>query len=506
MRDFSYSVDHVRGWDIGITDIRRSVRVGVATLGFRSRSGVVMGARQNRRDCRGCGARLAADNSTSHCSACARREAQVVHAPEKPVEFWATPQFREAFASRHFGRVLKAYRYAHNPPLTQARLARWLYMSQPQVSHLEGDRTPAPSDLVRLERWARALRVPEALLWFRFTSSPIVASGERRGRSFGWFTIGASEPVANRVVGLPDVETLRAMTRTFRLLDNRFGGGHARSTVSQYLVAEGVPLLRAGRFRDGVRRELFGAVAEMNQLAGWMAYDMGDVEAGQKHLRLALQLCNDVGDDALAAEMLAGMSHHAAFFRSPLVAVDLARGARDNASRTGLGVLQAEAAVMEAHGLALQHDSKGAVAALRDAEVLFSGAEGSVVPEWLSYFDAAYLAAKFAHTFRDLGRPDEAEGFARRSLEMTEGYERGRLFNTALLASILADQRRVEEAVEVGFSALRMAGHLNSVRTVRYLADVAARLVPFRREPVVEELLVEMRVMGIVGSAEGQNV
>ncbi|QFZ22930.1 XRE family transcriptional regulator [Saccharothrix syringae] len=458
-----------------------------------------------KRQCRGCGARLAADNRAWLCAACGRRDAQASCAPVKPVDFWATDEFREAFASRHFGRIMRAYRFAHTPALTQARLGRWLGLSQGHVSHVEAGRTP-PSDLVKLERWARALRVPEALLWFRFQEASVESLQERRGRSFGWFTAGAPVPAVERVVGTPDVETLRAMTRTFRQLDNRFGGGHARATVSQYLVGEAVPLLRAGRFRDGVRRELFGAVAEMNQLAGWMAYDVGDVDAGRKHLRQALRLCKDVGDDALAAEMLAGMSHHAAFFRSPLVAVDLARGARDSASRTGLGVLQAEAAVMEAHGLALQRDSRKAVAVLREAEALFSAAEGSSVPEWLGYFDAAYLAAKFAHCFRDLGRSDEAEGFARRSLEMSEGYERGRLFNTALLASILADQRRVEEACEVGLAALRMAVNLNSVRTVTYLADVAARLAPFAGEPVAGELFAEMRAMGIVGSAEGQDV
>jgi transcriptional regulator with XRE-family HTH domain len=417
-----------------------------------------------------------------------------------------TEEFREAFASRHFGRIMRAYRFAHNPVLTQARLGRWLGLTQGQVSRLESLRDAPPSDLLKLERWARVLRVPEAFLWFRYNEAPVVSLRERRGRSFAWFSVSASVQAPERVVGLPEVETLRAMTRTFRQLDNRFGGGHARSTVSHYLVGEAVPMLRGGRFRDGVRQELVRAVAEMNQLAGWMAYDVGDVEAGRKHLRLALQLCKDVGDDALAAEMLAGLSHHAAFFRSPLVAVDLARGARDNASRTGFGALQAEAAVMEAHGLALQRDSKAAVAALRDAETLFCAAEGAEVPEWLGYFDAAYLAAKFAHTFRDLGRPDEAEGFARRSLEMSEGYERGRLFNTALLASILADQRRVEEACAVGLSALRMAGNLNSVRTVTYLADVATRLAPFAGEPAVEELVGEMRAMGIVGLAEGQDV
>ena len=38
-----------------------------------------------------------------------------------------------------------------------------------------------------------------------------------------------------------------------------------------------LPLFRAGRCRDDVRRDLFAAVAELNQLAGWMAYDVGDV-------------------------------------------------------------------------------------------------------------------------------------------------------------------------------------------------------------------------------------
>ncbi|MEU5694203.1 helix-turn-helix transcriptional regulator [Actinosynnema sp. NPDC020468] len=447
---------------------------------------------------------MATDNNCSLCAACGRQDERLVRAPEKPTEFWMASDFRDAFVDRHFGRVIYAYRYAHNPPLTQDMVARWLNLSQGQVSNLERA-VRAPQELVKLERWARALRVPEALLWFRLSEAPGSGRGGGGSRGFGWFTETVPFVPDARGVGLPEVEVMRGMTRTFRQLDNRFGGGHARSVVGNYLVGEAVPMLRGGRFRDGVRRELFAAVAELNQLAGWMAYDTGDVDSGRRHLRQALALCKEVGDDALAAEMLAGMSHHAAFCRVPVLAVDLARGARVTASRTPFGVLQAEAAVMEAHGLALQRNVKGAVAALNDAERLFSAADGEV-PEWLGYFDAAYLAAKFAHCFRDLGRPDEAEGFARRSLKMIEGYERGRLFNTALLASILADQRRVEEACEVGLAALRMAGTFDSVRTVAYLMDVVTRLVPFRGEPAVEELFAGMRAAGITGSAEGQHV
>jgi hypothetical protein len=48
-----------------------------------------------------------------------------------------------------------------------------------------------------------------------------------------------------------------------------------------------------------------------------------------------MHLCQDVGDDALAGEMLAGMSNQAAFLRSADLAVDLARGAKNNAKRPG---------------------------------------------------------------------------------------------------------------------------------------------------------------------------
>jgi tetratricopeptide (TPR) repeat protein len=143
---------------------------------------------------------------------------------------------------------------------------------------------------------------------------------------------------------------------------------------------------------------------------------------------------------------------------------------------------------MEAHGLALMSDAKGCLAALRESEQAFAAAENRDRPEWLAYFDAAYLAAKFGHCFRDLVRMTEAERFARRSLDMIDGYDRGRLFNLALLASILADQGRVEEACETGSAAVRPASEVQSVRTVVYLVDLSHRLAPFRAEPAVRVL------------------
>jgi hypothetical protein len=464
----------------------------------------------NKRWCR-CGTRLSRDNRGATCTACTKRLADLLVGPPTVARsFWDDPAISRALEAQHMGQVIRAYRTHPDHPadIPQDTVAGWLSMSQSSLSRLEAGRPFAKLD--QLVQIANVLDIPVGLLWFRMPRSQTSRGleplrwfqlnhdhvhGSRATSSnsgFGWFTTPPAG-VAERFVSAADVAMLQTMTRTFRQLDNRFGGGHARSTVSHYLVGEAAPMLRAGQFREGVRRELFGAVAELNQLARWMAYDVG---SGRKHLGRALQLCQTVGDDALAAEMLAGMSHHAAFGRSPLVAIDLARAARDNVGRAGIAALMAESAVMEAHGLALRHDASGCLAALRDAEASFSSA-GPDVPEWLRYFDTAYMAAKFAHCFRDLGRPKEAERFARRSLEMTDGYDRGRLFNTALLASILADQRRVEEASAIGIAALRMAANMHSVRTVKYLEDVARRLRPFHAEPEVKALYAEMTAAGI---------
>ncbi len=104
---------------------------------------------------------------------------------------------------------------------------------------------------------------------------------------------------------------------------------------------------------------------------------------------------------------------------------------------------------------------------LRESEQAFAAAQQRDRPEWLGYFDGAYLAAKFGPCFRDLGRPADAERFARRSLDMLDGYDRGRLFNLALLASALAEQGKVEEACEIGSAALRCALRATSDRSGR---------------------------------------
>ena len=277
------------------------------------------------------------------------------------------------------------------------------------------------------------------------------------------------------------------MTRTFRRLDNLYGAGQIRIALVQYLDADVAPTLRTGT-PDSLGRRFLSAVAEATQLAGWLAYDSCDHGAGQRYFLQALHLAKVAQDRALGAEILAAMSHQAIFLRKPQSALEYADAAYQTATQEKLPALVAEALIMRAHALALQGKAPECVHALHEAEVILAGAERKNDPHWISYLDEAYLAAIAGHSFRRLGQPRQAERFARRSLDMTPDYVRGRLFNTVLLAQAYLLYKDIEQACVVGHQALDLAETVSSARATTQISSLLGDLAPWRSEPTVKNL------------------
>lgn len=315
----------------------------------------------------------------------------------------------------------------------------------------------------------------------QFVRGATFSAGAFLAPAMRWLTAPLDEQPTGRGhhdVDEPDVDTIRQMTATWRALDNQYGGAVLRETVVRYLGSDVSPLLRDGRFSPTTGRTLFAAAAELTQLAGWMSYDAGMHGLAQRYLIQALRLATAASDRPLGAEILAAMSHQAAYLRQPNEAVDLARAAARTAADAGIPALVAGAAVVEAHGHAVRLDEAACAAALDRAERALDKADRSRDPAWIGYFDEAYLAAKFGHCFAALGRGDLAERFAVRSLDMDPRYVRGRQFNLALHAVCLAQQNDVDQAAAVGLEAVDLAAGLRSTRAVDYVRDLADRLAP----------------------------
>ncbi|WP_063003129.1 hypothetical protein [Nocardia salmonicida] len=303
-----------------------------------------------------------------------------------------------------------------------------------------------------------------------------------------WLTLpGPEHPVSStgyRRIGQADVDAVRTMTTAFVELDNRVGGGRIRSTVVHYLHTSVAPMLH-GTYTEDVGRRLYAASAELTKLAGWAAYDLEEHGLAQRYLIQALRQARAAGDAALSAEILGAMSHQAVYVGRAGDAVDLARAARIAARTAGSPTLEAGCLMAEAHGHAARFDRSTCTATLVSAERAFGRADPHR-PMWLSYLDTAYMSAITAHCFRDLGDHKRASELAFDSLNMSEGYLRGRAFNLCLLASSLAaDDPR--EAVNIGDQALELAGEVESKRTGAYLRDVRARLAPHDTIPEVAE-------------------
>ncbi len=323
----------------------------------------------------------------------------------------------------------------------------------------------------------------------RFLIGASYAAAVYPAASMRWLTMPAPEHPTScaglRRIGQSDIDAVRKMNSAFRDLDNRVGGGKVRSTLVQYLHSSVAPLLR-GSYTEPIGRQLFATTAELTKLAGWAAYDLEEHGLAQRYLIQALRMSRAAGDAGLGAEILAAMSHQAIYVGRPGDAIDLARAARISARSAGLAALESECHVIEAHGHAARADSSSCAGSLNAAQRAFARAEGAR-PPWLEYFDEAYLSAKTAHCFRDTARTARTARtahFAERSLNMSDGYVRGRAFNLCLLASARADDDP-HEAVRISTEALEIVSGLESQRTLAYLRDLRHRLARYATLPDV---------------------
>lgn len=332
------------------------------------------------------------------------------------------------------------------------------------------------------ELWAEDMNRRQFLQGSSFVVSGFLAPAAQWATSGGSRTVRATGPVR---VGGADVATLRDLTTAYRRSDNRSGGGAARDRVVRTLNFEIAHLLQRGRFNEATGRELTKVAAEMTQLAGWMSYDSGMYGLSQRYLVQALGLATAAGDDALAGEVLAAMAHQSAYLGNGGEAVHLARAAAVAGHRSGQRHLVAEAAVLEAQGHARLRDVKAVAVAVACAERELDRADQASGPAYLTYLDEAYMSAKFGHVFRELGDGKRTVAFAEKSLDMKPGYERGHVFNLALLAHGHAQLGNVDQAVHIGSKAASLASTMRSERAVSYVRAVATTLKRYQQDEAV---------------------
>ncbi|MFD9133670.1 hypothetical protein ACFVZA_14795 [Streptomyces bottropensis] len=323
------------------------------------------------------------------------------------------------------------------------------------------------ADLAEAEPLVRAQ--PDSAAWNTATLRWLVAPPD-----------AAPTRTGGQAIGAVDVEMVRSTADVFSTLDGKFGGGHARRALIQYLHTDVRPMLD-GQYSDAVGRQLHSAVAEALLLAGWMSYDSGLHGIAQRYFIQALRMTQTAGDRLLGGSVLSAMSHQATFMGRYQDAVTLARAAYMGPAASLGPTMAAQFRAMEARGLARLGDEQGCDLALAEAERKLGQRTADSDPPYIAYFDEVELAAEIGHCFRDLGRSVEAAQRGGVSIFGDGLNNRSDFFATMVQAEAYLNQGEIGRGFEIAVGALSLGEGLKSARCVQYVREFQGRVTNHMR-------------------------
>ncbi|WP_434740408.1 Tat pathway signal protein [Micromonospora sp. SH-82] len=294
-------------------------------------------------------------------------------------------------------------------------------------------------------------------------------------------------------VGRSEIDAVRDMLDVFSKADERFGGGHARLAVVQYLTSDVAGYLQ-GRFSsDSDRRDMFSVAAEMTYLAGWKAFDSSLHGLAQRYYVQALRLANEADDRPLAGFTLRAMAHQAVDLGHGSEALQLATSALEWSKGRATPAATALFTVLTARGHAASSDPLRTSTALLTAEAQLASASVDDEPTWIrtSGFTEASLASQAGQALRDLGDLAGAEAQLRRSIATRNAgpYRRIHTLTLANLADVQCSQGRLREAVGnwnhtmdtmEGVKSGRASAAVRNIRT--RLSNFGPRLPAFAKQ------------------------
>ncbi|MGH3869470.1 MAG: hypothetical protein ACRDQ4_25865 [Pseudonocardiaceae bacterium] len=304
--------------------------------------------------------------------------------------------------------------------------------------------------------------------------------------------------------GQVDVTLIEQVEETIpqlRQLDDQRGGGGANLTYvnAQFQVVG--QLLQTAGHGGQVTRRLLVALAELGQLAGWMAADCERHGLAQRYYLTALRAAHNAGDKPLAAHALSAMAYHVACREQAGDAISLGSAAVELARRSPVTV-QALVTNRLAYGYAVAGDAGRFHAAYGRARELSEHPTGHrprwayfVSPQFIDvsggYYQVSLGMAGTRHSRRHL---DSAVTLLTPSASAAPDYlyQRDALLDGTWLAIAHLGCGELEQACEVGRTALERLPHVNSPRCLASLGRLADELRGRKANPSIREFSTEL--------------
>ncbi|MGW4373128.1 helix-turn-helix domain-containing protein [Streptomyces albidoflavus] len=289
----------------------------------------------------------------------------------------------------------------------------------------------------------------------------------------------ASAPPANM---LSPVEHFTHLRRVMIQADNLIGPRHVLPALQQHLASLAARRL-AARGTDAA--ELLALETRYEELAGWLAQDIGDERTAQGHTARALDASHVTGDTNLTAYILGRKAQLALDTGRPAAdALGLAAAARRSA-RPG-SRLEVIAVLHEAHAHAVLGDAAGTHRTYETALSLLDRADSDGI--WGSWLDASYINTARARSLATLGAYEEAAvGFTSALAALPAAYRRDRGVYLARAARAHAGAGDLPLATKLGRQAVGIAAETGSARIVEQLGHLEKELATAPNEQGVSE-------------------
>jgi tetratricopeptide (TPR) repeat protein len=202
-------------------------------------------------------------------------------------------------------------------------------------------------------------------------------------------------------IGMPEVESVIAMTDHLGVLDDQFGGRYARPASAAFLGNIVAPYLKA----DGpteVRKAMMTAASWLCYITGWMAVDEGIHGTAQQYYVKGLELAGASEDYSTYCHILRGMSVQAADLEHGPTALKWANAASEAAPTSGPR-MRAFMAGQQAHSHALAGERFSAFQKLQETEAALDKAHSPAgTIGGFSYATLAYATAQVRYSFGDV--------------------------------------------------------------------------------------------------------
>lgn len=495
------------------------------------------------RYCPHCGARLARDNRDMVCAARQQKvRDEALLPPTVPPEFWETDELQVALAGRHMGRVVYAYRHhsLHGPrALSQETVARWLGITQPQLSRMENG--PSPRNLDTLIHWAQILRIPPVYLWFAVPKAQHATGGSivpEHARINGqqnsvvlpdrpllvaqWTPESTSslletvmnegveltpelavrlahewlvteppqviEVAAGRRIGKDLIGKVEQRVEQLRHMDDFVGGHDLYALVEKELCAT-TYLLEETSYNEALGKRLLATIADLCQLAGWVAADADLHTTAERSYVTGIHAAHAADNAPLAANLISLLSYLYSNTGNPHEAVLLAQtaytGAQQRSSATTQALLQERVAWAHARAHELEQTKR----ALGRADDLYERSNPADDPTWVYWLNRDEMDVMAGRCYTELRQPKQAQPLLRRVLGH---YNDDMVRETSLYSSWLAESyiqtEDIDEAARLAGRTLLLSGQVNSARAKERTVLLRKRLRPYRHVRAVQDL------------------